>query len=48
MESINDRYCRSLRDRDAVARNATSRMALEADVFIPEKLRGRIQPLNGR
>jgi hypothetical protein len=33
IESIDDRYCRSPRG-DAVARNATSRMTLEVDVFI--------------
>jgi hypothetical protein len=33
IESINDRYCRSPRGY-AVARNATSRMTLDVDVFI--------------
>jgi hypothetical protein len=34
MESINGRYCRSLRERDAVARNVTSRIGTGSrDVF---------------
>ena len=32
--------------RDAVAKNATSRMALEADVFILQRLLSRVQSLN--
>jgi hypothetical protein len=46
MESINGRYCRSPRERDAVARNVTSRMALEADAFVLQRLLSRVESPN--
>jgi hypothetical protein len=45
MESISDRYCRAAARRDAIARNATIRMAREADVFVLQRLLSCVQSL---